>query len=68
MNTPVNLKKLDSVKKCMDHLDILGVDAKTKQIVYMYMECLYQEVKSNECNEFLTTDIQEKTSKREAHQ
>lgn len=28
------------IRKCMQHLDILGADEKTKQIVSMYMECL----------------------------
>ena len=32
------------IKKCLTHLDVLGADAKLKQIVYMYMETLHKEI------------------------
>lgn len=32
------------IKKCLKHLDILETDIKTKQIVYMYLEHLFQEL------------------------
>lgn len=35
--------KNKSIKKCLDHLDVLEVDTKTKQIVYMYLEKIYRE-------------------------
>lgn len=34
------------IRKCLTHLDILGADDKLKQIVYMYMESLHQDVDS----------------------
>jgi hypothetical protein len=33
-----------TIKRCLKHLDILGTDDKTRQIVYMYMETLVQEL------------------------
>ncbi|MFD1707307.1 hypothetical protein ACFSCZ_11250 [Siminovitchia sediminis] len=33
------------IHKCMKHLDVIGVDDKTKQIVYMYMKTLEDELK-----------------------
>ena len=35
------------IKKCLTHLDVLGADAKLKQIVYMYMETLHKEIGSS---------------------
>lgn len=32
-----------TIRKCMQHLDIIKADDKTKQIVYMYMESLLRE-------------------------
>lgn len=32
-----------TVKKCLQHIDVLQTDDKTKQIVYMYMEALLLE-------------------------
>ncbi|WP_026584523.1 hypothetical protein [Bacillus sp. J33] len=32
-----------TIKKCLQHLDILQANDKTKQIVYMYMESLLLE-------------------------
>lgn len=32
-----------TIEKCLSHLDMLKADAKTKQIVYMYMAELYQK-------------------------
>lgn len=36
------------IRKCLTHLDILGADDKLKQIVYMYMESLHQDVDSTD--------------------
>ncbi|PLT33720.1 hypothetical protein [Bacillus sp. V5-8f] len=33
-----------TIKRCLKHLQILGADHKTRQIVYMYMETLVREV------------------------
>ncbi|WP_409304498.1 hypothetical protein [Peribacillus sp. SCS-155] len=33
-----------TIKRCLKHLNILGADDKTKQIVYMYMETLAKEI------------------------
>ncbi|SFA80313.1 MULTISPECIES: hypothetical protein [unclassified Bacillus (in: firmicutes)] len=33
-----------TIRKCLQHLEILDADDKTKQIVYMYMESLYKEL------------------------
>ncbi|GAM14660.1 hypothetical protein [Mesobacillus selenatarsenatis] len=32
-----------TIRKCMQHLDVIKADDKTKQIVYMYMESLLRE-------------------------
>lgn len=32
------------ISKCMQHLDIISADDKTKQLVYMYMECLRKDL------------------------
>lgn len=32
-----------TIRKCMQHLDVIEADDKTKQIVYMYMETLLRE-------------------------
>ncbi|MDQ0219946.1 hypothetical protein ELQ35_21875 [Peribacillus cavernae] len=32
-----------TIKLCLKHLDVLGTDNKTRQIVYMYMESLVHE-------------------------
>lgn len=32
-----------TIRKCMQHLDVIKADDKTKQIVYMYMEALLRE-------------------------
>ena len=40
------------IKKCLTHLDVLGADVKVKQIVYMYMETLHQEIE-NSTNEII---------------
>ena len=32
-----------TIRKCMQHLDVIQADDKTKQIVYMYMETLLRE-------------------------
>lgn len=32
-----------TIRKCLKHLDVIQVDDKTKQIVYMYMETLLRE-------------------------
>ncbi|PWA11859.1 hypothetical protein DCC39_08710 [Pueribacillus theae] len=36
-------RKRLTIEKCLSHLDMLNADAKTKQIVYMYMAELYQK-------------------------
>ncbi|WP_108671952.1 hypothetical protein [Peribacillus acanthi] len=33
-----------TIDRCLKHLEILGTDDKTKQIVYMYMKNLHQEL------------------------
>lgn len=33
-----------TIRKCLQHLEILDADDKTKQIVYMYMESLFKEI------------------------
>ncbi|WP_156319869.1 hypothetical protein [Bacillus sp. FJAT-18017] len=33
-----------TIRKCLQHLDILEADDKIKQIVYMYMESLQKEM------------------------
>ena len=40
-----------TIRKCLQHLDVLEADNKTKQIVYMYMEALYKELGSQDCNQ-----------------
>ncbi len=32
-----------TIRKCLQHLDVIQADDKTKQIVYMYMETLVRE-------------------------
>jgi|GEM_PF-2641174 len=32
-----------TIKKCLNHLSVIGADDRTKQIVYMYMETLIRE-------------------------
>ncbi|WP_210364699.1 hypothetical protein [Bacillus sp. REN3] len=32
-----------TIRKCLQHLDIIQADDQTKQIVYMYMETLLRE-------------------------
>jgi hypothetical protein len=31
------------IRKCLQHLDVIKADDKTKQLVYMYMETLLRE-------------------------
>ncbi|WP_181884640.1 hypothetical protein [Neobacillus piezotolerans] len=33
-----------TIRKCLQHLDIIEADDKVKQIVYMYMQSLYKEM------------------------
>ncbi|MDP4163384.1 MAG: hypothetical protein Q8906_04270 [Bacillota bacterium] len=33
-----------TIRKCLQHLDIIEADEKTKQLVYMYMESLYKDM------------------------
>lgn len=33
-----------AVRKCMKHLEVIGADDKTRQIVYMYMKTLDDEL------------------------
>lgn len=33
-----------TIKRCLTHLEVLGTDDKTKQIVYMYLQILYKEM------------------------
>ncbi|WP_163101736.1 hypothetical protein [Peribacillus alkalitolerans] len=33
-----------TIDRCLKHLEVLGTDDKTKQIVYMYMKNLHQEL------------------------
>lgn len=40
-----------TIKKCLKHLEVLGAEDKTKQIVYMYMETLVQELSKEEASE-----------------
>lgn len=42
MNEKYSMKNA-TIEKCLSHLDVLNSDAKTKQIVYMYMAELYQQ-------------------------
>ncbi len=42
MNKKYSLKNA-TIEKCLSHLDMLDSDAKTKQIVYMYMAELYRK-------------------------
>lgn len=42
MNENYSMKNA-TIEKCLSHLDVLNSDAKTKQIVYMYMAELYQK-------------------------
>jgi len=32
-----------TIKKCLNHLSVIGADDRTKQLVYMYMETLIRE-------------------------
>lgn len=32
-----------TIRKCLQHLDVIQADDKTKQLVYMYMETLLRE-------------------------
>lgn len=49
-----------TIRKCLQHLDVIKADDKTKQVVYMYMETLLRErgitameQQSNESEDFL---------------
>jgi hypothetical protein len=33
-----------AIRKCLQHLDIIGASDKTKQIVYMYMKAMDDEI------------------------
>lgn len=33
-----------TIRKCLQHLDVIKADDKTKQIVYMYMETLLRDM------------------------
>lgn len=40
-----NIPKMHpTIKRCLTHLEVLGTDDKTKQIVYMYLQTLYKEM------------------------
>ncbi|WHY80293.1 hypothetical protein [Siminovitchia fortis] len=39
-----NKSKNPVISKCMNHLEIIGADDKTRQIVYMYMKTLENEL------------------------
>lgn len=40
----VNTQMHPTIKRCLTHLEVLGTDEKTRQIVYMYMETLRKEL------------------------
>ena len=40
-----------TIKKCLQHLEIIEADDKVKQIVYMYMESLYKEMSAQKAEE-----------------
>lgn len=40
-----NIPKMHpTIKRCLTHLEVLGTDDKTKQIVYMYLQTLFKEL------------------------
>lgn len=44
-NENVKTKSMNPViSKCLKHLEVIGADDKTKQIVYMYMKTLEDEL------------------------
>ncbi|MBD8003758.1 hypothetical protein [Bacillus norwichensis] len=46
-------RKMDPViRKCMKHLEIIGADDKTRQIVYMYMKTLEDKLTKVDEKEF----------------
>lgn len=40
-----NIPKMHpTIKRCLTHIEVLGTDDKTKQIVYMYLQTLYKKL------------------------
>lgn len=39
-----NRRQHPAIRKCMKHLDIIGANDKTRQIVYMYMKSMDEEI------------------------
>ncbi|WP_158553362.1 hypothetical protein [Peribacillus saganii] len=37
-----------TIKRCLQHLEVIKTDDKTRQIVYMYMQSLYKELTKQE--------------------
>ncbi|CEG29680.1 hypothetical protein [Bacillus sp. B-jedd] len=40
-----------TIRKCLQHLEIIEANDKVKQIVYMYMESLYKELNAQKDEE-----------------
>lgn len=40
------------ISKCLKHLEIIGADDKTRQIVYMYMKTMEDELSMEKDKEF----------------
>ncbi|WP_174730476.1 hypothetical protein [Mesobacillus harenae] len=47
MKTTISTSVHPLIKKCLQHLEVIDANAKTKQIVYMYMRKLLQEQQQN---------------------
>ncbi|WP_157888225.1 hypothetical protein [Bacillus marinisedimentorum] len=44
--SPKKEKIHPTINRCMEHLKVLEVDNKVRQVVYMYMESLYRETEN----------------------
>ncbi|MEH7884596.1 hypothetical protein V7654_09725 [Bacillus sp. JJ1609] len=48
-----------TIRKCLQHLDIIKADDKTKQLVYMYMETLLRERDSELAVQQIIEEVQQ---------
>ncbi|HEY4553904.1 MAG TPA: hypothetical protein VIG80_11960 [Bacillaceae bacterium] len=48
MNDEIGKKQVTHpvIRKCMQHLDVIEANDKTKQIVYMYLKAMDQEIET----------------------
>ncbi|WP_139194419.1 hypothetical protein [Bacillus sp. MUM 13] len=47
-----------TIRRCLQHLEVIGTDHKTRQLVYMYMETLCRELATGKSNQIKEAKVQ----------